>query len=145
MEHGFGSMWNPAVYDVNIGNSSDTNHKNQVYHFVYVEKYSDGDKYYLYKGQAFNDKDGYTLILMAKHFKEHNEIRIYSVNDFGKNKEGMVKATHRFKSQNNMRVTKVDWIPFDFENSHLAKVCIVHQTNSTKQFTIKSRYCMRCS
>jgi hypothetical protein len=41
--------------------------------------------------------------MMARHFPEKNEIRIYSVNDIPRAKRGLISYKHRIKTQNPMR------------------------------------------
>ena len=114
-------------------------------HFIYRD--CETKTYYLYQGGHFGDPAGYELLLMAKHFPEQNEIRIYSTHDIKTEgpKSGMISDQNRFNKKNSMRVHKEQELPFDWENGHFAKVCINKRTNKTPEFVIKSRHCNRCS
>ena len=83
-------------------------------HFIYREKNDtsyfggakvDGHSYYLYKGFSFEDSD-YELLMMARHFPEKNEIRLYTVNDLPASKHGMFSSKSRIKTANRMRKVK---------------------------------------
>lgn len=112
---------------------------------------STGNKFYLYRGQSFTDKGGYQLIMMAKHFPMKNEVRIYTVNDVGsteKGNAGLLSSQMRIRKANSMRVEKATQLGFDFDNSHIAKLCInekIKGGTKTKEFVIKNRYCLYCS
>jgi len=41
-------------------------------------------------------------------------------------------------------------LPFDYENTHIAKVCIIDEVNKktgkkSREFVIKNRWCTNCS
>jgi len=92
---------------------------------------------------------------MAKHFPREKEIRIYSVNDIGTEAHttGLLSSKNRIRKANSMRVEKILNMPFDWNKSHSAKVCIndriipTGKGESTKErkFVIKNRFCSYCS
>ena len=96
MEHGFGSSWNPEMFRVKTQST-----KNRFYpHFICRDyKKTGSDKFYLYKGLDFKDSRGYQLIMMAKHFPDKNEIRIYSTNDIAGD-SGLISHHNKFKKAN---------------------------------------------
>lgn len=61
----------------------------------------------------------------------------------------LLSSDSRFKSTFKHDGKKIDKYPFDFENSHYAKLCILNpperSPDDPKTFTIKSRYCYRCT
>lgn len=85
--------------------------------------------------------------MMAVYNQETNEIRVYAVNDIDGTREQMISSQKKFKTTNNQRVNKLDKFDFDYDNSHFAKVCIFEPQSASgpKLFTIKSRYCTRCT
>lgn len=107
----------------------------------------------MYKGYSFNDSDiGYQLLMMAKHYPNEKEIRIYSVNDISTEPGsiGLLSSRNRIRKANTMRVEKMCKIPFDYQNTHIAKVCINDHVNAktgekSREFVIKNRYCANCS
>lgn len=141
-----GSIWNMEMLLVNTGSNSGSNRDNCA-HFVYVQKKDKQKKFYLYRGMNFYDKEGYELIMMAVYHEGAKEIRIYAVNDVEADRDQLICSQRKFKTSNNFRVQKLDKFGFDFENGHFAKVCIYDPpgASSQKLFTIKSRYCTRCS
>jgi len=114
---------------------------------VYGDKKGGGDTFYFYKGISFKDQDGYELLMMAKHFPQENEIRLYSSHDIGNDHKGtqnkMVRINSKFnlRKVNSMRIDKINQIPFDYENGAVAKVYINSKANGSKEFVIKSRFC----
>ena len=63
---------------------------------------------------------------------------------------GLLSHQHKFHLNGTlMKTDKLDKEPFDWENGHFAKICIVNpplkSTGVFKRFTIKTRYCQRCS
>jgi len=72
--------------------------RSQNYHFIFRDKSSgskkEGHTFYLYRGASFRDKNGYELLMMAKHFPDQNEVRIYSVNNLSSEtgKGGMMSS-----------------------------------------------------
>lgn len=88
---------------------------------------------------------------MAKHFPEHNEIRIYCVNDINsanKGSAGLISSQYKIRKTNSMRAEKEMKLGFDFDNSHIAKVCIKQKkigAMKCKEFVIKNRHCTYCS
>ena len=120
------------------------------HHFIFriKDKYK-GDKFYFYKGQNFKMSE-YKLLLMAKYFPDENEIRIYSINDLDSSNIAYLSSDHRFKKESSTRIDPESKIPFDYENGHFAKICIINPANPTaegaaKEFVIKSRWCSECS
>ena len=52
-------------------------------HFILKRKLPSGNKFYLYSGLNFVDKQqGYKLVMMAIHFPEEKIARFYSTHDF---------------------------------------------------------------
>ena len=95
MENGFGGNYNSSHFQVKLNTASSNNSFSQrnnnprchTRHFIYREFNSSGkgkgDTFYLYKGLSFKDPDGFELIMMAKHYPDLQEIRLYSSNDIG--------------------------------------------------------------
>lgn len=81
--------------------------------------------------------------MMAKHFPDQNEIRIYSITDLVGSRES---STRRLLKTNSMRKTKKIDLPIDWHNDHCAKICVFENKQTQgKDFVIKSRHCLRCS
>lgn len=89
--------------------------------------------------------------MMAKHYPDLQEIRLYSSNDIGNTSQrqtqmGRVSSKFKLRKANSQRVDKEAIVPFDFENAHVAKVYINDNIKKDKKdFVIKSRYCLKCS
>ena len=73
--------------------------------------------------------------MMAKHFPQENEIRLYSSHDIGndhkgtQNKMGRMCSKFNLRKVNSMRIDKINQIPFDYENGAVAKVYINSKAN----------------
>ena len=120
------------------------------YHFIFRDKSSGtkkmGHTFYLYRGSSFKDRNGYELIMMARHFPELSEVRLYSVNNITSDtgKGGMMSSHQSIKKTNSMRVEKLGKEPFDWDTD-CARLFIQNNKSPNKNFILKSRYCLRCS
>ena len=90
--------------------------------------------------------------MMAKHCPKEKEIRIYALNDISTDPGsiGLLSSRNRIRKTNSMRVEKMTKVPFDYQSTHIAKVCINDKVNAktgekSREFVIKNRYCTYCS
>ena len=127
----------------NSFNQRNNNPRCQTRHFIFREfnpaQKGRGDTFYLYKGMSFKDPDGFELVMMAKHYPDLKEIRLFSSNHIGvtqqKNTQmGRVSSKFKLGKANSQRKDKIAYFPFDFENSHVAKVFI---NNNTKKYSYR--------
>lgn len=158
LENGFGSQFNTTVYKVRGSNHRGATQARlpksaALQHFVVRDqrgcKGASGCKFYMYRGLNFADKDGYELVMMAKHFPLSREIRIYTVNDISSAENpGLISSDMRIRKANSMRVEKLPQLGFDYENAHIARVCINDKLKGgqkSREFVIKNRYCLHCA
>ena len=87
--------------------------------------------------------------MMAKHFPNTREVRIYTINDISNvDKPGLISSTGRIRKANSMRTEKDVGLGFDFNNSHIARLCINDARRGgakVREFVIKNRFCIHCS
>ena len=157
MENGFGGLYNQGLYRVKKVASSSRGPQARMVrtsvmnHFILKQKLPTGNKFYLYRGLNFTDKEqGYQLLMMAVHFPEERLARFYAIHDVnGDEQRGLISSDMRFRKENAMRVERSTIVPFDYHNSAQAVLLMNEHTNvdgkKEMHFVIKNRYCSHCT